>query len=147
MQRSCPDYNTLCETLSPLVTEAWKPQLNNLALFVYGLLLAGHVHLPKIALTLPVTGNTRNALQRLAVCRRDSSNILSTPEKPVFVQAGRLIHSSEFPQNVAKRPKGSKKTSCGSIPTTLSVRQDVQAPQVVRQAHQKPFARRRRQTP
>ena len=65
MKRSCPDYNTLCEVLSPLVTEAWKPQLNNLALFVYGLLLAGHVHLPKIALTLPVTGNTRNALQRL----------------------------------------------------------------------------------
>ena len=49
-------------------------------------------------------------LASLAVCRRDSSDILSTPEKPVFVQAGRLIHSSEFPQNVAKRPKGSKKT-------------------------------------
>ena len=32
MQRSCPDYNTLCDVLSPLFTEAWKPQLNNLAL-------------------------------------------------------------------------------------------------------------------
>lgn len=65
MKRSCPDYNTLCETLSPLVTEAWKPQLNNLALFVYGLLMTGHVHLSKIALNLPVSGNTHNALQRL----------------------------------------------------------------------------------
>lgn len=65
MKRSCPDYNTLYEALSPLVTEAWKPQLTNLELFVYGLLLAGHVHLPKISLTLSVSGNTRNALQRL----------------------------------------------------------------------------------
>ena len=65
MQRSCPDYNTLSEVLSPLVTEAWKPQLNNLALFVSGLLLTGHVHLSEIALSLPVQGNTRNALQRL----------------------------------------------------------------------------------
>ena len=65
MKRSCPDYNTLCETLRPLVTEAWKPQLNNLALFVYGLLMTGHVHLPKIALSVPVEGNLKNALQRL----------------------------------------------------------------------------------
>lgn len=65
MKRSCPDYHTLSEALLPLVTEAWKPQLNNLALFVYGLLMAGHVHLPKIALMLPIEGNVRNALQRL----------------------------------------------------------------------------------
>ena len=65
MKGSCPEYNTLCEALSPLVTEAWKPQLNNLALFVYGLFMTGHVHLSKIALSLPVQGNTRNALQRL----------------------------------------------------------------------------------
>ncbi len=65
MKRSCPDYNTLCEALSPLVDDAWKPQKHNLALFVYGLLLTGHVHLPKIALNLPIEGNVRNALQRL----------------------------------------------------------------------------------
>ena len=65
MKRSCPDYNTLCEALSPLVTEAWKPQLNNLALFVYGLLMTGHVHLPKIALSLPMECDLRYVTQRL----------------------------------------------------------------------------------
>ena len=65
MKRSCPDYNTLCETLTPLVTEAWKPQLHNLALFVYGLLLTGHVHLPKIALNLPMEYDLRYVTQRL----------------------------------------------------------------------------------
>lgn len=65
MKRSCPEYNTLCEAFSPLVEDAWKPQLNNLALFIYGLLMTGHVHLSKIALSLPINGNTRNALQRL----------------------------------------------------------------------------------
>ena len=65
MKRSCPDYNTLSGCLRPLIKDASKPQLNNLALFLYGLVLTGHVHLPKIALCLPVTGNTRNALQRL----------------------------------------------------------------------------------
>ena len=65
MKRSCPEYNTLIECLQPLIGDAWKPQLNNLALFVYGLLMTWHVHLPKIALVLPVNGNTRNALQRL----------------------------------------------------------------------------------
>jgi hypothetical protein len=36
-----------------------------LALFVYGLLCAGHVHLPKIALYLPIPGPIKNAQQRL----------------------------------------------------------------------------------
>jgi hypothetical protein len=65
MKRSCPDYNTLSGCLRPLLKEASKPQLNNLALFVYGLVMAWHVHLPKIALVLPICGDTRNALQRL----------------------------------------------------------------------------------
>ena len=65
MKRSCPEYNTLIACLESLIGDAWKPQLNNLALFVYGLLRTWHVHLPKIALCLPISGNTRNALQRL----------------------------------------------------------------------------------
>ena len=65
MKRPCPSYNTLSEALCPLIKDATKPQIANLALFVYGLILAGHVHLPKIALYLPVAGNTGNALQRL----------------------------------------------------------------------------------
>jgi len=65
MKRPCPTYNTLSEALCPLIKDATKPQIANLALFVYGLILAGHVHLPKIALLLPVAGNTGNALQRL----------------------------------------------------------------------------------
>jgi hypothetical protein len=65
MKRSCPPYNTLSECLRPLIPDASKPQINNLALFVYGLVMTGHVHLPKIALLLPVMGNLRNALQRL----------------------------------------------------------------------------------
>lgn len=65
MKRSCPDYNTLSGCLRPLIQDASQPQLNNLALFVYGLVLAWHVHLPKIVLLHPVPGNTRNALQRL----------------------------------------------------------------------------------
>ena len=50
MKRSCHDYITLRQRLALLVTDASKPQLNNLALFVYGLLCAWHIHLPKIAL-------------------------------------------------------------------------------------------------
>jgi hypothetical protein len=65
MERSCPEYHTLIECLEPLIGDAWKPQLNNLALFVYGLLMTWHVHLPKIALCLPIPGDLRNALQRL----------------------------------------------------------------------------------
>jgi hypothetical protein len=65
MKRSCPDYITLRQRLHFLVPDASKPQQNNLALFVYGLLCAWHVHLPKIALALPVAGNLKNAQQRL----------------------------------------------------------------------------------
>lgn len=65
MKRPCPDYNSLSACLRPLLTDASTPQLNNLALFIYGLVLTGHVHLPKIALCLPIAGTTRNALQRL----------------------------------------------------------------------------------
>jgi len=65
MKRPCPSYDTLSEALCPLIKDATKPQIANLALFVYGLILAGHVHLPKIALLLPVAGKTGNALQRL----------------------------------------------------------------------------------
>jgi hypothetical protein len=65
LKRSCSPYNTLCEGLRPLIADASKPQINNLALFVYGLVMTGHVHLPKIALCLPVAGSVRNALQRL----------------------------------------------------------------------------------
>ena len=36
-----------------------------MAVFIYGLILAGHVHLPKIALYIPVPGTARNAVQRL----------------------------------------------------------------------------------
>ena len=65
MKRSCASYDTLSEGLKPLLPDASKPQLNNLALFVFGLVITGHVHLPKIALCLPVAGGVSNALQRL----------------------------------------------------------------------------------
>ena len=65
MKRSCHDYHTLRQRLAFLVTDASEPQLNNLALFVFGLLCAWHVHLPKIALYLPVPGSIKNAQQRL----------------------------------------------------------------------------------
>src|SRR5579872_4729697 len=65
MKRSCHDYDTLRQRLHFLVPEASKPQLTNLALFVYGLLAAWHVHLPKIALYVPVPGGLKNAQQRL----------------------------------------------------------------------------------
>ncbi len=65
MKRSCHDYHTLRQRLALLITDASQPQLTNLALFVYGLLCAGHVHLPKIALFVPVPGAIKNALQHL----------------------------------------------------------------------------------
>lgn len=65
MKRSCQDYHTLRQRLSFLVPDASRPQQNNLALFVYGLLAAWHVHLPKIALYLPVGGPLKNGVQRL----------------------------------------------------------------------------------
>src|SRR5579871_1219966 len=65
MKRSCQDYHTLRQRLALLVTDASQPQRTNLALFVYGLLAAWHVHLPKIALCLPVPGSLQNAQQRL----------------------------------------------------------------------------------
>jgi len=65
MKRSCHDYSTLRQRLRFLITDASRPQQNNLALFVFGLLAAWHVHLPKIALCLPVAGNLKNAQQRL----------------------------------------------------------------------------------
>lgn len=65
MPGSRPDYDTLRERLGPLVTQASAPQLNNLTLFVFALLTAGHVHLPKVALCLPVPGCLHGARQRL----------------------------------------------------------------------------------
>jgi Transposase DDE domain len=65
MKRSCHDYHTLRQRLALLVTGASQPQLTNLALFVYGLLATGHVHLPKVALCLPIPGKLKNAQQRL----------------------------------------------------------------------------------
>ncbi len=65
MKRSCHDYHTLRQHLARLISGASEPQLSNLALFVYALLAVGHVHLPKLALCLPVPGSLRNALQRL----------------------------------------------------------------------------------
>ena len=65
MKQPCSHYDTLSARLRLLVPDASVPQLDNLALFIYGLVLAGHVHLPKIALFLPIPGNTRNALPRL----------------------------------------------------------------------------------
>ena len=65
MKRSCHDYSTLRQRLRFLVTDASRPQQNNLALFVFGLLAAWHVHLPKVALYLPVPGGLKNAQQRL----------------------------------------------------------------------------------
>jgi hypothetical protein len=65
MKRSCHDYHTLRQRLALLVTDASQPQLTNLALFVFGLLATWHVHLPKIALCLPVSGSLKNAQQRL----------------------------------------------------------------------------------
>jgi hypothetical protein len=65
VKQSCPRYDTLSECLRSCVQGASKPQVNNLALFVFGLVMTGHVHLPKIALNLPVPGNLKNALQRL----------------------------------------------------------------------------------
>ena len=65
VKRSCHDYHTLRQRLAFLVSDASEPQLSNLALFVFGLLAAWHVHLPKIALYLPVPGALKNAQQRL----------------------------------------------------------------------------------
>ncbi|HZT44142.1 MAG TPA: IS4 family transposase [Chthonomonadaceae bacterium] len=65
MKRSCHDYHTLRQRLTFLVSDASVPQANNLALFVFGLLAAWHVHLPKIALSLPVGGLLKNSVQRL----------------------------------------------------------------------------------
>ena len=65
MKRSCHDYSTLRQRLHFLVPDASRPQQNNLALFVYGLLAAWHVHLPKVALYLPVSGALKNGVQRL----------------------------------------------------------------------------------
>ena len=65
MKRSCPRYNTLSECLRSRIKGASKPQIGNLALIVFGLVITGHIHLPKIALNLPVPGNLKNALQRL----------------------------------------------------------------------------------
>ncbi len=65
MKRSCHDYDTLRQHLALHITSASQPQLTNLALFVYGLLAAAHVHLPKIALCLPVPGAIKNAQQHL----------------------------------------------------------------------------------
>lgn len=65
MKQSCPRYDTLSECLRSHIKGASKPQINNLALFVFGLVITGHIHLPKIALHLPVPGNLKNALQRL----------------------------------------------------------------------------------
>ena len=65
MKRPCPSYDTLSAYLRPLVLDASAPQVNNLALFIYGLILAGHIHLPKIALYAPVEGTAKNAVQRL----------------------------------------------------------------------------------
>ena len=65
MKQPCLTYDTLSARLRLLVPDASLPQVNNLALFIYGLVLCGHVHLPRIALFLPLPGNTRNGLQRL----------------------------------------------------------------------------------
>lgn len=65
MKRSCQRYDTLSECLRSRIKGASKPQINNLALFVFGLVITGHIHLPKIAVNLPVAGNLKNALQRL----------------------------------------------------------------------------------
>lgn len=65
MQRSCYDYSTLRQRLSFQIADASRPQRTNLALFVYGLLATWHVHLPKIALALPLPGNLKNSQQRL----------------------------------------------------------------------------------
>src|SRR5258708_3096839 len=55
MKRSCQNYDTLRQRLCFLVTDASRPQQNNLALFVYGLLSTWPVHLPKTALYLPLS--------------------------------------------------------------------------------------------
>lgn len=65
MKRPCPSYDTLSAYLRPLVADASAPQVNNLALFIYGLILAGHVHLPRIALYVPLEGTVKSAVQRL----------------------------------------------------------------------------------
>ena len=65
MKRSCQGYDTLSECLRSRIKGASKPQINNLALFVFGLVITGHIHLPKIALNLPIPGNLKNGLQRL----------------------------------------------------------------------------------
>ncbi len=65
MKQPCTNYDTLSARLRLRVPDASVPQLHNLALFISGLVLAGHVHVPKIALFLPIAGNAPNALQRL----------------------------------------------------------------------------------
>ena len=73
MKRSCMNYDPLSARLGLLVPDATLPQLGNLALFIYGFVRAGHVHLPKSALFLPIPGNTRNALQRLERFRKNKA--------------------------------------------------------------------------
>lgn len=65
MKQSCHQYNTLSECLHSRITGASKPPINNLALFVFALVMTGHSHLPKIAIHMPVAGHLKNALQRL----------------------------------------------------------------------------------
>jgi hypothetical protein len=65
MPRPCQEYDSLRQGLRPLLCAASKPQLNNLSLFVFGLIAAMNVQLPKIALYLPIPGTLRNAQQRL----------------------------------------------------------------------------------
>ncbi len=61
MKQPCTNYDTLSARLRLRVPDASVPQLHNLALFISGLVLAGHVHVPKIALFLPIAGNAPNA--------------------------------------------------------------------------------------
>ncbi len=65
MARPRSEYDTLQAHLRPLLTPASKPQLQNLTLFVCGLIAALNVQLPKIALYLPIAGTLNNAHQRL----------------------------------------------------------------------------------
>jgi len=65
MSASCASYLTLKTKLQPLLIYASHPQQSNLALFVYGLFLALHCQLPKIALRLPLRIRAASLTQRL----------------------------------------------------------------------------------
>ena len=93
MSRPCSEYDTLREGLRPLLSEASKPQLGNITLFVLGLLAAMNVQLPAIAQYLPIEGTLRNAQQRL---ERFLQNPAVAPRQWYKSIARRLLQNADW---------------------------------------------------